>query len=99
MQQLSNISGHQSSKVVALLYVFFTIPFMIIGILIFAFGGLPESADGQPAPQFMSWFFILAPLIYGVVGYIFMRLGCFIYNLISKYVGGIEFTLTSNETP
>ena len=92
-QQIINVSGHQTSKVIALLYVVLTVPFIFIGVLSFMFGGTPEDANEQKAQMFTTVFLIFAPVIYGVTGYIFMRIGCWIYNLIARYAGGIEFTL------
>ncbi len=91
-KQISRISPHQTSKVVALLYVVFTIPFMLIGIAITIFSQAPITPGGQPS-HFPSMFFIFAPVIYGVLGYIFAGLGCLIYNVIVKFVGGFEFTV------
>ena len=84
-KQISRISPHQTSKVVALLYVALTIPFMLIGIAITIFSQAPI--------HFPFMFFIFAPVIYGVLGYIFAGLGCLIYNVIAKFVGGFEFTV------
>lgn len=98
-KQISNISGHQTSKVFALLYVLFTIPFVFIGLIGFFVGSPAEMANGQPAPHFPWLFFVFAPLIYGGMGYIFTRIGCLAYNFIAKRFGGIEFTVTENETP
>jgi len=96
-KQISNISSHQTSKVFALLYVLFTIPFALIGVLGFLFGSPTEMANGQPQMQFPWMFLVFAPLIYGGLGYVFTRLGCVAYNFIAKRFGGIEFTVTENE--
>lgn len=97
-KQISNVSGHQTSKVFGLLYVFITIPFVFIGIFGFLFGNPTQTTNGQPVPQFPWLFFMFAPILYGAMGYIFTRLACFAYNFIAKRFGGIEFTVTENET-
>ncbi|MBL1259299.1 MAG: hypothetical protein COB33_008885 [Thiotrichaceae bacterium] len=96
-KQISNVSGHQTSKVFALLYMLFTIPFAIVGILGFMFSSSMEMPNGQVGPQFPWLFFVFAPIIYGAMGYVFTRLGCVAYNFIAKRFGGIEFTVTENE--
>ena len=96
-KQISNISGHQTSKVFALLYVLFTIPFAFIGVLGFMFASPMEMSNGEIAPQFPWLFFAFAPVFYGVAGYIFTRLGCVAYNFIAQRFGGIEFTVTEHE--
>lgn len=93
------MSGHQTSKVFALLYVLLTIPFAIIGILGFIFADPTVMQNGQPAPKFPWLFFAFAPLFYGGMGYIFTRLGCFAYNIIANRFGGIEFTIKEYEKP
>ncbi len=92
-KQIQSISSHQTSKVLACIYIAITIPFMFIGLLAFIFGAPVKSPDGQAPTNFPWLLFIFAPLIYGVFGYIFSRLGCLVYNLVAKFVGGFEFTV------
>jgi len=96
-KQISNISGHQTSKVFALLYLIFTIPFTFIGIIGFIASGPMEMSNGQMAPQFPWLFFAFAPIFYAVGGYIFTRIGCAAYNFIARKIGGIEFTVNEIE--
>ena len=35
-------------------------------------------------------FGILAPVIYGAMGFVFGAIGAWIYNLVAKWLGGIE---------
>ena len=35
-------------------------------------------------------FGIFAPVFYGVLGFIFGALGAFLYNVMAKWIGGIE---------
>ena len=92
-KQITHISGHQTSKVMAFLYIAFTLPFMLIGLIAFISGTPVESQDGESTTNLPWLFLIFAPLMYGVFGYIFSRLGCFVYNLIAKFFGGFEFTV------
>jgi hypothetical protein len=85
--QIKNVSSHQSSKVLSLMFAFMTLPFAIVGVIGFIFA--PESPDGMSNVPFL--FFVFAPVLYGLMGYVFNRLFCFVYNFISKRVGGIEF--------
>ena len=41
--------------------------------------------------------FLLAPFIYAVFGYIFAAIGCFIYNVIAGWTGGVALTLEPGE--
>ena len=89
-KQITHISPHQTSKIMAVLYVIFTLPFMVVGIFTLLFSDSPESS--------FSLFFIAAPIIYGVLGYVFTILGCWIYNFVAKRLCGFEFTAADQPT-
>jgi hypothetical protein len=86
--QIQRFSPHQNAKVFAILMavssLIFLVPFMLI---MFA------SAPAQARPP--MFFFILAPLMYLVIGYVTVVIGCAFYNFMFKYVGGIEFQSTT----
>ena len=83
-RQITHVSIHQTSKVFALLYFCFSILFLPIGIVMMA---LPAPGQGVG----MGLFFILAPVLYGVMGYLGSAVFGFIYNLLAPRVGGVEF--------
>ncbi len=71
----------------------FILPFAIMGILGFLFTlGSDNDRAGYP-----FLIFIFAPILYGVMGYVFNRFFCFIYNVIAKRFGGIEFITEEQE--
>jgi hypothetical protein len=74
------------------MFAFMTLPFAIIGILGFIFA--PDTGGAGKLPFL---FFALAPVFYGLFGYVFNRLFCFVYNFIAKRVGGIEFVTEEQE--
>ena len=39
---------------------------------------------------FGTGFAILAPFLYAAMGFVFGAIGAFIYNLVAKWIGGIE---------
>jgi hypothetical protein len=50
-------------------------------------------AAGAPAAVIMGIMFgmgIFMPIIYGVMGFVFGVLGAAVYNLIARWIGGIE---------
>ncbi len=83
-RQIERFSPHQNGKVFAVLMALsslvFVVPFMLIASL--------AGPRGMGPPMFM---FVLFPLIYLVLGYVFVAIGCAIYNVMYKYIGGIEF--------
>ena len=84
-QQISRLSVHQTAKVLAILYgmmglVF--VPFFLIMPMM-----MPSEAG---AVGFGMGFALLFPVIYAVFGYVFVAIGCLLYNLVAGWVGGIE---------
>ena len=87
-KQLSHISVHQTGKVIGILYfalsALFLFPYAIYIMFVL---------DWENA-----FFAFLAPFLYGLIGYIFGMLLCWIYNQIAALVGGIEFTVEEPKT-
>ena len=86
-KQLVHIGPHQAGKIFGLMY--FTV--------------------GIPAAVFLAWsgpfghdksgvaFLVAMPFVYGAIGYIFSILGAALYNIIARFVGGLEITVTAEE--
>ncbi|HVZ64337.1 MAG TPA: hypothetical protein VG936_07185 [Lacunisphaera sp.] len=72
------------------------IPFMLVFFLI---GGLAAKANGASQAPFMfgfgAIFIIFIPVLYGVMGFIGGVIGAFIYNLVAKWIGGVEVEVES----
>ena len=85
IQQIERFSPHQNGKVFAVLVALSSLVF-IVPFFLFAY----FSAPAQLAPP--VWLFVPMPLLYLVFGYIIVAVGCWFYNLMFPYVGGIEFT-------
>lgn len=86
-QRLARIAVLQTSLTVTLLYVVLTAVFAIpIGLIAMV---LSSGADRVKALGML-----FAPVLYGVVGFIFTMIGCGLYNLVAKWTGGVAFTIT-----
>lgn len=83
-QQISRLSPHQNGKVFAVMMAVISLVVMIPFTLIFA--AFAPSANKPP----IYMLFVL-PIIYLVVGYVSTVIGSAFYNLIYKFVGGIEY--------
>ena len=44
-----------------------------------------------------AWAVIFLPILYAILGFLFGFFGAMIYNLLSRYVGGVEIELADNE--
>jgi hypothetical protein len=81
----------QNAKVMALLsaVVFFVVllPFVLVGVLL-AMSDLPGSSIFE---LFLS--LILMPLIYSVIALVAVFVGCFVYNWMVSWTGGLQLEL------
>lgn len=91
-QQVVRFSVGQSSKVVGLLYGALGLLFVPFGIL-FALLDTDDRMGGRA----IAAFYLCAPFIYAVIGYIMSLFVFWIYNLIAGGVGGIEFELRDSQ--
>jgi len=51
-----------------------------------------QPGEAKPGP----FFFLVLPFLYGIAGFVFVPIGCWIYNKAAAIVGGVELTV---ETP
>jgi hypothetical protein len=83
-QQIARFSPHQNGKVFAVLFAVSSLAFLIPFMLFFM--------ASAPAQAGAPMFFVLAmPVMYLVMGYVMVAIGCVAYNVLYKYIGGIEF--------
>ncbi len=83
-KQLKSISVFQTSKVVAVLYALLGLVYTAIGIIMLIFSEDKTKGAG---------IFLFMPVIMAVFGFIFVSLGCWLYNQVAKRFGGVEFIL------
>lgn len=84
-KQITRISVLQTSKVVALFYSLVSLIYTIIGIFMVALG------SGQM--KIVGIIYILMPVIAITAGFVMMLICCWLYNVVAKWVGGVEFTV------
>jgi len=87
-KQILSISPFQTAKVMAVLYLIMSLPFVLLMAVTFSF------APGPKPP--MAGMLIFMPVFYTVFGFIFTLIGAWIYNLVARWVGGIEFTTSES---
>ena len=87
-QQVARLSPHQNGKVFAVLMALGSLVFLVPFSAIFWFAPADPNAPS-------AWFFLLFPVIYLIMGYISVSVGCWLYNAMFKYIGGIEFEAKS----
>ncbi|HZF27799.1 MAG TPA: hypothetical protein VE907_01650 [Gammaproteobacteria bacterium] len=73
---------------------FFAVLYFIMG-LIFAipFAFFSQFVPGQTS-GFGIGFAIAIPIGYAIAGLIFVPIACWVFNLVAKFVGGLDFEVT-----
>ncbi|HMH56380.1 MAG TPA: hypothetical protein VK535_08965 [Gemmatimonadales bacterium] len=88
MQRLSRFGIAQTAKVLGVLYGLVGLVFIPFFILSMQFA--PNKGGIGPG------FALAIPVLYGLAGFIFTAIGCALYNLVAKYLGGIEVELETS---
>ena len=86
--RIKRFGVHSTALTVAILYFLLALVFMPILWL------ASRGAAGTSLPGLVILF---VPLMYAVVGYVFTAIGCWLYNIVSGWVGGIALTLEPDE--
>ncbi len=89
-RRIKRIEPLQLGKIFAVLYgalgLLFIPIFLVAGI---ATSQIPEAQRGGLLIM-SAGFGLFAPVVYAVMGFVFGVVGAFIYNLVAKWIGGIE---------
>ncbi len=83
-KQIINVSPVQTAKVFAILYFVLSIPFVVLMLLTWM--AVPGSS---PTSYGVA---LIMPFLYLIFGFVFTAIGALVYNLVAKWVGGIEYT-------
>lgn len=94
---ISRFSPHQNAKVVAVLMALGSLVFLIPVFVVFSLVTPAVDAHGNPVSGPPAVMFLLFPLAYLMMGYVFVRVGCWLYNRMFKYLGGFEYETEAND--
>jgi hypothetical protein len=78
-----------TALIVAIIY--FVLALVFVPILYLA----SRNAPNGPLPVVVL---IIGPIVYGIFGYVFTAIGCWLYNLVASWTGGIALTLEPDES-
>ena len=99
IRRLKRVAPLQAGKVLGILYGamgLLFMPFFLILALVGAFaqrGQSPHDGAGAVAVGMMIAMGVAAPIMYGVMGFVFGVISAAFYNLIARWVGGLEFEI------
>ena len=93
-KRLTNVNPLKLGITLAVIYGVMALIFMVPFFLILSLAGAASAKTGAHALPviFSGVFVIFLPIIYAVLGFIGGVLAAFIYNLVAKWTGGVEFT-------
>jgi hypothetical protein len=93
-KEIAAIHGSQTAKVLAILTsLVFLLIFVPIALILFIAGWTTGGNEGSRF-LFLGIVYLLMPLIYLPLMYIFIRLYCWLYNKVAARFGDIRVTLT-----
>jgi drug/metabolite transporter (DMT)-like permease len=95
MKTIKRIGVLSAAKVAAIIYFLIAaIIFIPMGLITTIMGG---AASDNPFFAFGGGLFLLfMPFLYAGLGFVAVAIGCFIYNLASQWIGGVEVELSSD---
>jgi hypothetical protein len=88
-KRISRIAPWSAGRLFAVIYFFLSLLFVIPMALILSFAPIPAASK----PPFGPGVLVVLPFLYAGVGLLFVALGCAIYNLAARLVGGLEISV------
>jgi hypothetical protein len=90
-RRIKRIGPLQLGKMLALLYGIMGLIFVPIVLAVSALSAALPNQSHRPAFVLGTGFFVLLmPILYAAMGFVFGLIGALIYNLVARFVGGIE---------
>ena len=95
MHTIKSIGVLSVAKMMGAIYAVLGLLFLPFALLISLLTSMaPQQSGHNPFGPFMGIAFaIFAPVFYGVIGFVFGAIGAFLYNVMAKWLGGIEVRL------
>lgn len=85
-KQIRRISLMQTAKVIAALSFLVSLPFLLLM-------AVQMVAMPSRRPPFFGGFMLILPFFYAFFGFLVTLFGAWVYNLLAKRIGGVEFTV------
>jgi hypothetical protein len=93
-KRLKRIAPLQLGKILGILYALGTLFFVPFILLFSMVASAAPQMEGSPAmPGILGMgigLMVMAPIMYGIMGFIVGVIGAFLYNLVAGWVGGLE---------
>ena len=92
MAILKKVKIYSLARMYSIISAFMGFIFGLLNILLFLVSK-NDSTNLGVTPSYGYGGIILFPLIYGITGFIFGAFSAYLYNLVSRHIGGIEFEI------
>jgi hypothetical protein len=91
-KKLNRIAPWHAGTLFAIVYfllsLIFVVPLELLALL--------APANPGPGPHFSPVLIILFPFLYALAALLLVPLGCWIYNIAARMVGGLDITVTDS---
>lgn len=95
--RITRFSPHQNAKVFAVLMALGSLSFAVPVFFVFLYMPPGVDARGNPVNPPPAAAALLFPVLYLVMGYMTVAVGCWLYNFMFRYLGGIEYETRDHE--
>ena len=104
--KLKHIAPLQAGKMLAAFYGLLSllfVPFMLIFMALGSFAARQQGGGSAPPLPLLfgmgMGFMLLLPVFYAAMGFVFGVISAWIYNLLTRWIGGLELEFESKEPP
>jgi hypothetical protein len=100
MFRIQHFNVVKTATVAAVMYMIVIAIFVVPFLLLVAFAGVaaPDGAAGGTVGGVLA-VSLLAILVYGIIGWVATAIACAIYNLVARWIGGIEVRVEALAPP
>lgn len=84
-RRITHVAPVQAAKMFAAFSFLATLPFLLLTMI-------PMVAMPAEVQPYMTPYLLLVPFFYALVAFIFAVLAAWLYNLVARFVGGLEVT-------
>ena len=99
MQVLRSVGVMSFAKMSGAVYGALGLVFAPFLVLLAVIGTIAGPRQHPLGPVFSIVFANLMPVIYAAMGFVMGAIGAFVYNLVAKWIGGVEVELASSGPP
>jgi hypothetical protein len=102
--KLKRIEPLQAGKLLAAFYGLLSLLFVPFMMFFMAMGSLASRHQGNAPPLPLMFgmgigFMIFLPVMYAAFGFVFGALGAWVYNLLTRWLGGLDLEFESEAPP